>query len=438
MIRGIVGTATLALTMLGFVLGTPTAHATDQTAIDAKITQSLMYVYTSYSANLLVPGDYFADGQARWEGAVSLAFTCSGVVVDPAGFIATDGHCVDYNQMDVRQEIIKSIAIGDGNRFRGIFVDEYGRVQITQKQLDNFIYRALQEEWLIEGKDPKSPPARTVQVIQPMQPNRVISEWTTAQVVDFQAFDNEDNALLKVSNVAPLQALPVASDAPPPGTAVTASGFPGDVVSGMDKTRTQPPSFKEGSVSSHQVQQNGAARTEISAAMTNGMSGGPVIDNKTGEVIGLVDYGVYNPTWQQMESSFNFATDSAALHAFLLKNGVHLVAPTVPAQPSFPWVWIGVGGAAVLVLLSPPLVLVLRRRAKRRSVRPVDGSQLLQPVPVTQPVAQPLEATQQSPTGTQQPPSDLQSGLTTAKPDDLASIAAEVMTPTPNGTGEIK
>jgi serine protease Do len=436
--RGIIGTVALALTMLGFGLGTPSAHATDQTAIDAKIGPSLMYIYTSYSANLLVPGDFFNDGQARWEGAVTLAYTCSGVVVDPAGFIATDGHCVDYNQLEVRQAIVRAIAIGDHHRYRGIFVDSNGTVHLTQQQLDNFINRAMQEEWLIEGKDPKSPPARTVQVIQPMQPNRVISEWTTAQVVDFQQVDNEDNALLKVSNVPPLPALPVANSAPPPGTSVTSSGFPGDVGEQMDTSRSQPPSFKEGSVSSHQVQQNGAARTEISAAMSPGMSGGPVLDNTTGEVIGLVDYSSYNPAWEQVEAAFNFATDAAALHAFLLKNGVHLVAPTAPAQPSFPWVWIAVGGAAVVVLLALPGVLVVRRRAKRRSVPPIDGSQLLQQAPLGQPAPQPLGTSQQSPTGAPQPPRDLQSDLATARPDHLASIAPEVMTPTPNGTAEIK
>jgi serine protease Do len=429
--RGIVGTVALALMMLGFVLGTPNAHATDQTAIDAKIGPSLVYISTAYSSNLLIPGSMFDDGKSRWEGPVLTGGTCSGVVVDPAGYIATDGHCVDSSSLEAKAEVIRAVMRGDGVKWKGLAPD------MSPDALRKLVNTALNQEWLIEGRDASSPPDRTVQVIQPMGPGRVISEWTTAQVVDFQKVDNEDNALLKVSNMPPLAALPVASEAPAPGTAITSAGFPGDVGENMDQSRSQPPSFKEGSVSSRQVQPNGAARTEVSAAQTNGMSGGPVVNNATGEVIGLCDYGMVNRQTGDIEGGINFVTDAAALHSFLLKNGVHLVAPAAPVQP-FPWVWVAVGGAAVVVLLALSGVLVVRRRAKRRTVPPIDGSQLLQPAPSGQPVPQPVAASQQSPTVTPQPPRDVQSDLAAAKPDDLASIAPEVMTPTPNGTVEIK
>jgi hypothetical protein len=429
--RWTAGVVALPLTMLGFVFSTPTAHATEQTAIDAKIGPSLVYINTSYTASLQIP-EGVIDDRSHWAGPVTVGGTCTGVVVDPAGYIATDGHCVDPTSLDTKEELVTAILLGDGN-FRGLI----NILDLDRDTARRFLNTAIHGEWPIEGKDPAAPPDRTVQVIQPQGPGRVISEWTTAQVVDFQKADVEDNALLKVSNVGKLAALPVASEVPAPGTAVTSAGFPGDVGDTMDKSRSQPPSFKEGSVSSKQVQENGAARTEVSSTQTNGMSGGPVLDNATGEVIGLCDYGIRNRQTGQIEGGINFATDASALHSFLLKNGVHMVAPPAPAKSSFPWLWIAVGGAAVVVLLlTLPVVLVVRRRAKRRSVPRIDGSQLLQLAPAGQPLTQPLPAPQGSPTGTPQPPRDLQSDSAAAKPDELASIAPGVMTPTPNGTRE--
>jgi hypothetical protein len=121
----------------------------------------------------------------------------------------------------------------------------------------------------------------------------------------------------------------------------------------------------------------------------------------------------------------------------LLKNGVHLVALPVPAKP-FPWIWIAVGGTVVaLVLLALPTVLVLRRRAKRRSVPRIDGSQLLQPAPSAQPAPQqsvgspqPLPAYQQSPTGTSEPPGHERS--------DVPATALPPLTLSTNGAVEIK
>jgi hypothetical protein len=408
--RGIAGVVALALTMPGFVFGTPTAQANDQTAVDAKIGPSLVYISTVYSSSLLVPGKYFDDGEARWVGPVKTGGTCTGVVVDPAGYIATDGHCVDSNSLETKEEVITAVVRGDGRDWKGTAPNA------SPDDLSQTVITALKEEWPIEGDGPASPPDRTVRVIQPMGPGRVITEWTTAQVIDFQKAENEDNALLKVSNVSTLAALPIASETPPLGTAVTSAGFPGDVGQNMDDSRRQPPSFKEGSVSSKQVQPNGAARTEVSAAQTNGMSGGPVVDNATGEVIGLCDYMIYNQQTGQVEGGFNFATDASALHSFLLKNGVHLVAPAAPAKP-FPWIWVAVGGGAVAVLLLALLVvLVVRRRAKRRSVPPIDGSQLLQPLPSGQLAPQPVAVFQESPTGTPQPPREFQSDLAAANP----------------------
>lgn len=422
------GMAALALTMLGFVAGAPNAHADDQTQIDAQTGPSLVYISTTYSASVRVPAGVI-DADAHWVGPVVVGGTCSGVVVDPSGYVATDGHCVDSTDQETKQSILTAIVLGDGGKFSGLAPD------MSDANLQKFVSTGLNQEWPIEGAAAASAPDREVQVIQPQGPGRVITEWTTAQVVDFQTPDNEDNALLKVSNVPTLVALPIADQVPPPGTAITTAGFPGDVGMSMDQSRTQPPSYKEGSISSKQVQPNGAARTEVSSAQTNGMSGGPTVNNATGEVIGLVDYGVVNQMTGQEEGGINFITDASALHSFLLKNGVHLVAPRAPAQP-FPWLWIAVGGAVGVVLLALPVALLVRRAAKRRSVKPIDGSQLLAPVSA-QPVQQPV-AEQQLSGATSESARDQRGDAQVTISDARPSSAPPQLTPSTNGAVPIK
>jgi serine protease Do len=402
-VRGMLAMAALALTMLGFVLGAPNAQANSQTAIDQQVKKSLVYISTEYIGYVLVPAAESTSGHSFWSKAIKVDFSCSGVIVDPAGYIATAGHCVDPNNQGVKQAILAQLFENGGDD-----------TNTATRRAQN----AMTQEWLVEGNEPGSQIDRVVSVIQPTGPGRVIDKFVTAQVVDFQKFDDGDNALIKVANEPPLPALPVADKAPAPGTALTSVGFPGNVGDAMDASRLQEPSFKDGTASSQQVTPSGASNTEISAAISAGMSGGPTVDDATGEVVGLNDY-----TLSGENQPFNFITDASALRAFLLKNSVHLVAPPAPAQP-FPWIWIAVGGAVLVVLLALPVALVVRRRAIRRSVPPIDGSQMLQPAAS---VANP-----QLPTGTSESPRDVRSDVPAPTPD-AATTPPQVLAPQPNG-----
>lgn len=358
---GMVGMAALPLTMFGLALGAPYAHAQSQTEIDQHVKESLVYISTEYSGQVYVPASATTDGHGFWSKVIKADFSCSGVIVDPAGYIATAGHCVDPNNAEVKQSILTQLYLDSGED-----------IDAATKDADN----AFSEEWQIEGQQPGSPIDRSVEVIQPEGQGRVIDHFVTAQVVDFQKFDDGDNALIKVANQPALPALPVADKAPAPGTGLTSAGFPGDIGENMDPSRLQEPSFKDGSASSQQVTPSGAARTEISAAISGGMSGGPTVDNTTGQVVGLNDFSLSGEN-----QPFNFVTDAAALRAFLVKNSVQLVTPAAPAKP-FPWLWVGIGGGlAAVLLVVAPVLLVLRRRAKRRNVPPVDAGQMPQPAP---------------------------------------------------------
>jgi serine protease Do len=443
-VRAIFVTAALALSLLSFGLGTPNAQAVDQTSLDAQVKQSLVYIgmesvgFVDFPPGVLdantlasigmIDPNYSDQGVSEYHWIkAKTGGTCSGIIVDPAGYIATAGHCVGGDPQDDKAEFYEAA-------INAVFP---GLAQHDPATFQNAVNTAINGEWKIEGQQPGSAPVIKVVVIQPQMEGRVITQAVTADVVDFQKAGDGDNALLKVSNLPPLPASPVADHVPPPGTAITSVGFPGAVGEILDPNSLQEPSFKDGTVSSTQIQPSGASTTEVSTAISPGMSGGPTVNNATGEVMGLNDMTVSNEQGTAAVAGTNFITDAAGLHAFLVKNSVHLVALPVPAKP-FPWIWIAVGGTVVaLVLLALPTVLVLRHRAKRRSVPRIDGSQLLQPAPSAQPAPeqsvgspQPLPAYQQSPTGASEPLGRERS--------DVPATVLPPLTLSTNGAVEIK
>jgi serine protease Do len=331
----------------------PVAHA-DDTALDAQVKDSLIYIQIEWDGWVDVPAQYMNNNQATWSQEMKTYFTCSGAVVDPAGYIVTAGHCVDPANPAIKRGIYEALFTS------GMFG------QPSNADVNKDVNIAVDEEWPIEGKDFGTPMQRTVQVIQPEGvDDRQITQWTTVQVTDFQPMNNGDNALLKVSGLKPLRALPVASVSPPTGASVSAIGFPGSVGDTIaDPNRLPQPSFKTGTISGSRVDAQGVQVTEISAPMSAGMSGGPTIDEK-GEIVGLNDESPGEGETQP----FNFITDAAELHAFLAKNNVQEVALPAPAQSGPGMLWYIIGATVgILAVAAGLLMLILRRNRHRLAV----------------------------------------------------------------------
>lgn len=346
--RRILNGAAATMLALAPLVTTPLAHSDvgDLSDVDAKVGKSLVYIQIEYDAWVQLPASAEADGTTKWSDEVKSVAGCTGVIVDPAGFIATAAHCVDPTFSEAKQ---------------GIYQQLFSDMKLSDDDVTKMTNQAVNGEWPIEGKQPGTPIDRTVSVIQQGQ-GAVITQGTTAQVIDFQPVDNGDNALLKVLNEPPLQALPVADKAPAPGTNLVSVGFPGAIGNAMDMSRMQAPTYLTGTASSSQVTPSGAAQTEVTAAISNGMSGGPTVDTH-GVVVGLNDmsYGADNG------ANSNFITDAATLHAFLGKNNVQLVPATPPPPPvppakPFPWILVSSAGAAAILVIAGVLVLVTRRK----------------------------------------------------------------------------
>lgn len=248
----------------------------------------------------------------------------------------------------------------------------------------------------------------------------MISELSTVEVKDFQKFESGDNALVKITGMPPLKPLVIAHQAPQPGQALTAVGFPVGVWEVLDPNRLPQPSFKSGTASSQQVSPSGVSTIEINADVSQGMSGGPTVDNDTGEVLGTNSYLIRGET-----QAFNFITDAGALRSFLQKNGVHLAELPAPKKP-FSWMWvvIGVVSAVVVAALVTLLAVLVRRKGRRQAPLRV-GASAPQGPGQTGPISSPTEGTPKD-TGAVQPASAAPSEESTAtEPHFRSSCGAE-------------
>lgn len=226
--------------------------------------------------------------------------SCSGVVVHEDGSVLTAAHCVDPGPL------------GGGGALIGRAVAELaelGRVRDPEKAAAQ-----LAEHAVVEGAKPDSDPVREVRV------TRVVGTSDTpgtdvapATVVDLLAPDDGDVALLEVPR-AGLPALTLADeDDRPAGTPILAIGFPASVGRATDPSTE--PTNKNGQISARRTL-DGKPFYEVSAAASEGMSGGPLVD-MDGRVLGLVTAAPEGET-----QSFNLATASTSALALLRTNGI--------------------------------------------------------------------------------------------------------------------
>lgn len=286
-----------ALTTTALLAGAcvvPAAASASDTGPTKDVNASIVWVDVSFPATVEVPWE---DGTST-EYSTEVWALCTGFFVSNDGDIATAGHCVEA---DAATEVS---AI---NNVLG---------ELTEEGWDVTGLEAATLDWAVEVGDP------TAAVGQPTGvPDGIFSggSMMTAQIVDFQGFGAGDNALLRVADLEGTPGLPIGQDTPAVGDPVTSVGFAGSVSQVSDAGR-QRPSYKFGTVSSRQYTEKGVPNTEIDAAVTQGMSGGPTL-GEDDTVIGINSFGIHGES-----QSFNFVTDTETLRDFLTRNGVDLVS----------------------------------------------------------------------------------------------------------------
>lgn len=353
--------------------------------------------------------------------------TGSGFTVRPDGTIVTASHVVEPNQRDVKTYAANQMLLIGG----GYNIDDlYTRYQVTD---DFAMNRLLQQCYRGVACDYTIKP--TVQVYSAADVAR--SEFPVglpARVVSSTGFKETDVAVLKVDtqNMPTVQLAD--SSAVESGDELVALGFPGSAQS--LPTGVTEPTKMFGRVSN--VRSTGTtSQIEVDMDVEPGMSGGPVI-NDAGQVIGLTSWRflqetgesgqVYLRTVDDIRASLSDAgldaetgvVDSTFAEAMDMYWGSHFTAavplfnkvlalydghplaksylakaqaeaggpadvPVAEEQPSKPasgessgppWLWIGLGAGAMLLLAA--LGFTMRRRSRA--------------VPVTTPSAPVVEA----------------------------------------------
>jgi S1-C subfamily serine protease len=261
-----------------------TTPATQLERVSAYTQPSIVYLGITWSGYVY---DRYNKMYLNNSQPFELSFQCTGYVVNPDGYIATAGHCVD--PAEARAAFIQNAAqwaLDNGY---------YQATDLTLEQVIGF------DDYVVQNAEGKRGAERTVTAAWSQSAGGVeTGKALPARVVKWQKFEQGDGAMLKVE-AENLNALPLAEDDIEIGTEIVAVGYPGSVDLVADQTFT--PSYKDGSVSSTKTVSNGLLTVyEISAAVSGGMSGGPTV-NLDGEVVGFNSFGINSQIETQQ---FNF------------------------------------------------------------------------------------------------------------------------------------
>ncbi|MCK8674418.1 trypsin-like peptidase domain-containing protein [Rhodococcus sp. HM1] len=232
------------------------------------------------------------DGELFDTAPYQASWTCTGFVVNPDGWVATAGHCVD----DVRSMLLDA-AFGD------IYA---ANMDWAPEELAAFV----DGSFTVEGEKGGSDPTLEIAVL--------FGEGTSgtrlpANVIEYRPLEQGDVALLKVQRDDLPAALLATDDDVAIGTPVLSVGFPGSTEKVTDPSLE--PTNKSGKVSAKKTSGT-VPFYETDAALSGGMSGGPTVDLE-GRVIGVNSFG---PSGESQ--AFNFIAPSSGLEELLAARGI--------------------------------------------------------------------------------------------------------------------
>ncbi|HEY1117570.1 MAG TPA: trypsin-like peptidase domain-containing protein [Acidimicrobiales bacterium] len=282
--RGAAATAALAATVLalagpaaaeGSTSPAPSgAPASSDTSVEiaALVQPSVVYENVTWSG-------YVYDRYNRQyldDKPFKVTMQCTGFVVNPDGYVATAGHCVDPT--GGKQAIREQAADWALENYYGVsgalltVDDVIGDYRVDILGTDDQVQkdRAEREVFVSWGASVSG-----VQV-QKRKPARVLA---------FQKYEEGDGALLKVDETD-LNAIELADTSGVEiNSGVVAVGYPAVIDSFTDPDLT--PTFDPGTVSSIKTVSQGLLSVfQLSAELSGGMSGGPTVDSE-GHVIGV-------------------------------------------------------------------------------------------------------------------------------------------------------
>ena len=276
----------------GNVVPPPHEVASPSERAAATLEPALVRITGTFTAWVRNQDGAYANGGRPY----SYTATCTGFGVHPDGYVATAGHCVDTTGPDgAREPFIQAVA-------------EDLVKAMPYLRLEDVIAHG-RSTWSVQGRTADSPIESEIRVTG--IPGAA-SDGLPARVVDVRPLMEGDVALLKVESPnLPTLELATGTDVAV-GTQLLAAGYPRTVgeLAGPDAQ----PSIKDGAVSGTQTVGSGSVY-EISAALDQGMSGGPTVDH-AGRVLGI------NSLRGSDTQPFNFVVPASGIAELLSRNGM--------------------------------------------------------------------------------------------------------------------
>ena len=297
--------ACLPITAIAGLGATPAQAATDKPAVTveeqvhAYVAPSIVYVDTQWAGLVWdTPNhQYLNHGHP-----LTVEFTCTGFVVNPNGYVGTAGHCVNYDQ-EVAVALKEKAA--EWARTHNYYEDNNWAISDAVANYDAV------------GLEGSGTPQREVRLAWSSDVSGTeVATLKVARVISAQPFDQGDAALLKVEATG-MNALPVAATTDAQvGQQVVTIGYPASVDDVTDEN-LQAPTFTPGSITAVRTIGGGIVSVyETSAALSPGMSGGPMVDAH-GQVIGINSFKPSSET-----QAFNFGNPSQRLTELMRAAGV--------------------------------------------------------------------------------------------------------------------
>ncbi len=278
-----------------------TSTAVDNTQVAPLVQPSVVYETITWSGYIY---DTYNKQYLR-DKPFTVTMQCTGFVVNPDGYVATAGHCVDPTggKDALRQQaadwaltnyytnsyfLTSEDVVGD---YR---IDTLSNGQVRKNKVDSVV----KVSWgaSVSGVD--------------------VLKQKPARVLAYQGFNEGDGALLKVDETE-LNAIELADTSDVEiNSAVIAVGYPAIIGNYTDVDLT--PTFDAGNVSSIKTVADGLLSVfQLSAELSGGMSGGPTVDAE-GHVIGVnSSHFVGEP--------FNYAVPSERIQELMDSAGVENV-----------------------------------------------------------------------------------------------------------------
>lgn len=255
------------------------------------------------------PNDYLKPGSDVFQKDLQAAFSGSGFILTPDGWMVTNAHVVTMAAADETKMFVTSL-------LQDLIPSDVQNLQDTLKTVqlsaeEQTMYQTALQGYYVENMKMSAPTTQVTAQIGIAIPG--LSTLTKSVVADVkqvgQITPGKDVAVLKIEQTN-LPTVPVGDDTKlQVGDKIFVIGYPGAAELGVAAMGSEP-TMTSGEVSARQTMPGGWQAIQTDAAINHGNSGGPAF-NEQGQVVGIATFGADNA------QNINFLVPMSVANEFL-------------------------------------------------------------------------------------------------------------------------